>query len=237
MGEHINDNLKREAMRVPFLAGLLRSDSIYIGSNMSFEDLAPLSTYLGQPGDPARGGLPMEEYARRQALHVRAEVNALLDTPHFIERARDIYGYGNFVCDSGGSTCEVVDAEDPGDPVLCALHANTLLVWIEGSEAHTQTLIDRFSRAPKPMCYRPDFLARAWAGHLEATGATPDTVDPTAFAIDAYSAAIRERQPRYAAIARNWGVTVKAEDVAGIRDAADVTELIAGALGSHGAAA
>ncbi|MEC8582362.1 MAG: ATPase, partial [Pseudomonadota bacterium] len=36
MGEYIIDNAKREAMKVPFLRDLLRSDSIYIGSNISF---------------------------------------------------------------------------------------------------------------------------------------------------------------------------------------------------------
>ena len=80
MGEHINDNLKRHAMKQPFLAQLLRTDSIYLGSNITFDNLAPLSTFLGQPGDPARGGLPFAEYSRRQELHHRAEVNALLDT-------------------------------------------------------------------------------------------------------------------------------------------------------------
>lgn len=218
-------------MQVPYLADLFRSDSIYIGSNITFDNLDPLSTYLGQPGDPSQGGLPLPEYERRQELHVRAEINALLDTPHFIERARDIYGYGNFVCDSGGSTCEVVDAEDPDDPILTALADNTLLVWIEGSEDHAQTLIDRFSRAPKPMCYRPAFLTAAWAAHLERTGLTPDEVTPEAFAVEAYAAAIRERQPRYAAMARNWGVKVTAADVAQVRDAEDVTDLVAGALG------
>ncbi len=55
MGEYIVDNFKREAMRVPFLADLLRSDSIYISSNITFGNLEPLSTYLGTPGDPQRG--------------------------------------------------------------------------------------------------------------------------------------------------------------------------------------
>ncbi|PWJ21005.1 ATPase [Jannaschia seohaensis] len=237
MGEHINDNLKREAMRVPFLANLLRTDSIYIGSNITFDNLAPLSTYLGQPGDPKKGGLPLAEYERRQALHVRAEINALLDLPHFIERAGDIYGYNNFVCDSGGSTCEVVDAEDPNDPVLTTLSENTLMVWIEGSDEHTQTLIDRFARAPKPMCYRPEFLTQAWQSHMRRTGHGPDQVDPKAFAVEAYTAAIRERQPRYAAMARNWGVTVQASDVMQVRDAEDVTDLVAGALGRHASGA
>ena len=43
MGEHIVDNFKREAMRNPFLRQLLRTDSIYIDSNISFANLAPLS--------------------------------------------------------------------------------------------------------------------------------------------------------------------------------------------------
>ena len=48
MGEHIVDNFKKSAMSVPFLAELLRSDSISIASNITFENLAPLSTYLGK---------------------------------------------------------------------------------------------------------------------------------------------------------------------------------------------
>ena len=50
MGEHIADSFKREAMKVGYLRDLLLSDSIYIGSNITFENLAPLSTYLGKPG-------------------------------------------------------------------------------------------------------------------------------------------------------------------------------------------
>jgi hypothetical protein len=160
MGEHITDNLKRQAMKVPFLADLLRSDSIYIGSNITFGNLAPLSTFLGKPGDTAKGGLPFEEYMRRQDLHRRAEINALLDTPSFISRARDLYGYPNVVCDTGGSICEVVDPDDPEDEVLRTLSAHTLMVWIEGTEAHTDELIRRFDAAPKPMYYQPDFLCR-----------------------------------------------------------------------------
>ena len=62
MGELIADNFKREAMKVPLLRELLMTDSVYISSNITFDNLAPLSTYLGKPGDPARGGLPFDEY-------------------------------------------------------------------------------------------------------------------------------------------------------------------------------
>ncbi|HCO55137.1 MAG TPA: ATPase, partial [Pelagibacterium sp.] len=79
---------KREAMKVPFLAELLRSDSISIQSNISFDNLDPLSSYLGTPGNPARGGLTFSEYQRRQEQHRVAEIYALLDVPYFIERAK-----------------------------------------------------------------------------------------------------------------------------------------------------
>ena len=61
MGEHIADNFKREAMKVPLLRELLLSDSVAIQSNITFENLTPLSTYLGKPGDPEKGGLPFKE--------------------------------------------------------------------------------------------------------------------------------------------------------------------------------
>src|SRR5690554_7968024 len=54
MGEYIVDNFKREAMKVPFLADLLRSDSISIHSNISFDNLDPLSSYLGTPRSEER---------------------------------------------------------------------------------------------------------------------------------------------------------------------------------------
>lgn len=233
MGEHITDNLKRQAMQVPFLADLLRSDSIYIGSNIRFDNLAPLSTYLGKPGDPARGGLPFDEYMRRQNLHRRAEVNALLDTPAFIARARDLYGYPNFVNDTGGSICEVVDPDDPQDEVLTTLSRHTLMVWIEGTEEHTAELIRRFDRAPKPMYYQPQFLRAEWASYLDQSGCRPETVDPDAFVRFAYARALAHRAPLYAAMARHWGVTVTAADVEAVRDAADAEALIAVALGRH----
>ena len=50
--EPILDNIKLRAMEVPFLHDLLRSDSIYIESNITVHNLRPISTFLGKPGDP-----------------------------------------------------------------------------------------------------------------------------------------------------------------------------------------
>ena len=229
MGEHIVDNFKREAMKVPFLAGLLRSDSIYIGSNITFENLDPLSTYLGKPGDPARGGIDIAEYCRRQEQHRAAEVASLIDAVHFANRAQDIYGYPHFVCDTGGSICEVVDPDDPDDPVLAALTNAMLLVWIRGTQDHVDELCRRFDRQPKPMYYRPEELAHNWVDWLERTGDAPDAVDPDAFIRFSYRRVIETRQARYEAMARR-GVSVTAEEVYALRSAADFDALVAEAL-------
>lgn len=230
MGEYIVDNFKREAMRNPFLAELLLTDSIYIASNITFDNLSPLSTYLGKPGNPDKGGLPIAEYRKRQEQHRRAEASAMLDTVHFIERAKDIYGYDNFICDTSGSICEIVDPEDPEDPVLKAVSGASLMIWIEGSEDHTEELVRRFDRAPKPMYYRAEFLDRKWQEYLDTTGASEAGVDPDRFVRWIYAEALAHRQPRYAAIARNWGLKVSASDVARLRDAKDFTDLVADAL-------
>ncbi|MGC9371572.1 MAG: ATPase [Paracoccaceae bacterium] len=234
MGEHIVDNFKAEAMRNPFLRELLLTDSIYIASNITFNNLAPLSTYLGKPGNPDKGGLPFDEYMRRQEQHRQAEIAALLDTPHFIERAQRIYGYHHFVCDSGGSICEVVDPCDPQDQVLSTLSENLLMVWIEGSEAHTEELIRRFDRAPKPMYYQPEFLRQAWAEYLDTNKLTETQVDPDAFVRWTYTRALAHRQPRYAAMADKWGVRVCAEAVARVETPQDFDALIAQALEKKG---
>ena len=142
-----------------------------------------------------------------------AEIAALLDTGHFIRRAREIYNLGNFVCDSGGSVCEVVDPYAERDPVLDALERELLLIWIKGSDAHTAELVRRFDRAPKPMYYQPDFLDRAWTDYRVEKGLREDQVNPDDFIRWTYARALAHRQPRYEAMARR-GVTVLAEEVA-----------------------
>jgi len=233
MGEHIVDNFKREAMKMPFLADLLRSDSIYIASNITFNNLAPLSTYLGKPGDTSKGGLAFDEYLRRQEQHKSGEISALLDTAHFIERAKDLYGYHNFVCDSGGSICEVVNPEDPHDPILTELSENLLLVWIKGSDAHTDQLIQRFNKAPKPMYYQPDTLCALWKEYLGENKIPESKVDPDSFVRWAYKRALANRQPRYQSMAENWGITVTAEEIAAVTTAEDFNALITRTLESR----
>jgi hypothetical protein len=213
MGELIADNAKAQAMQVLFLRDLLLSDSIYIGSNITFDNLSPVSTYLGKPGNPAKGGLPFAEYTRRQDQFRQSEVSALLDT--------------------GGSICEWVDPDDMQDPIMTALADSALMVWVEGTAAHTAELIRRFDRAPKPMAYQPAFLARVWEEYLNENKVSEGDVDPDAFIRWTYAQALAHRQPRYAAMARHWGVSVTAEAMGKVRTTDDFNALIGAALAAR----
>lgn len=236
LGERISDDFKREAMKSPILRHLLRSDSIRISSKLSFHNLEPLSTWLGKPGDPARGGIPFDEYLKRQRLHREAEIAAMLDARAFIDRARELYDYAHFVCDTSGSICEVVEPHDPRDPVLSALSRAVLPVYIRGTEAHEAALQARFDRAPKPIYYEEGMLHRCWAEYRAATGEAEDEVDPDAFIRWGFARQIAHRRPLYQAIADTWGVTVEADDVAAVEAEADLLALIARALDSRAAA-
>ena len=233
MGELIADNAKAQAMQVPFLRELLMSDSIYIGSNITFDNLSPVSTYLGKPGAPELGGLPIDEYRRRQEQFRQSEIAALNDTLHFAERGQRLYGYPHFICDTGGSICEWVDPTDDTDPLMTTLSATCLPIWIKGDAAHTEALIARFDKAPKPMAYQPEFLLQCWQDYLAETGKVDTAVDPDAFVRWTYARALAHRQPRYAAMAR-WGVTVSADEVASLKGEADFIDLIAAALERRG---
>lgn len=226
LGELIADNAKAEAMKVPFLRDLLLSDSIYIGSNITFENLAPVATWLGKPGDPAKGGLPMAEYAKRQEAFRQAEISSLADTAHFAARADSLYGYDHFICDTGGSICEWANADDPNDPLLSQLSKECLLVWIKGDDAHTEELIRRFDRAPKPMAYQPEFLAKVWKEYLIENNMEEGDVDPDTFIRWTYSKALHHRQPRYEAMS-NWGITITPDQISALQTEADFVDLIA----------
>jgi len=228
MDEYIVDNFKREAMHNPFLRELLRSDSIYIRSNITFDNLAPLSTYLGKPGKQELGGISMAEYKERQAQHHDAEIKALLDVPEFIKRAAEIYGYGNFVCDSGGSLCEVVDPDNANDPVLKALADNTVIIYIEGTPEHAKMLVERFRKNPKPMYYQPAFLDEIWTKYKAQNKITDENaVVPNDFAAWGFEQLLHHRIPLYRKIAKNFGYTIPMQAVPQLHCVEDVVALIA----------
>ena len=139
LDESILDLIKEQAMQVPFLSELLRNDWIYIRNNIKVSDLGPVLSFVGKLGDPEFGGVPLEDFQRRQALYRDAEIAAMYDVPCFIDKAQKIYGYDHFVNDVGGSLCEL---DEPG--VIDLLVEHTLMLYIQVTDAdEEQKLIAR----------------------------------------------------------------------------------------------
>lgn len=227
LDEAILDNIKQQAMEVPFLRDLLRSDSIYIRSNITVENLTPVSTFLGKLGDPAKGGLSLAEFKRRQALHHRAEINAMRDVPEFIRKAETIYGYQHFLNDAGGSVCELDDPE-----TIRILADHTLILYLRTSPELEDLLIERAQSDPKPLYYRDAFLDEQLAAFMAETGYREvEEIPPDEFVTWVFPRLFRSRLPRYQAIADRYGYTADVQEVAAVRDERDFVELVSGAVG------
>lgn len=214
LDEPILDNIKQQAMQVPFLRDLLRTDSIYICNNITVHNLHPVSSFLGKLGNPALGGLPLDEFTRRQRLHHNAEINAMLDVPQFIHKARDIYGYSHFINDAGGSVCELNDAS-----VLESLAQHSVILYIRATEADEQALIKRSQTDPKPLYYREDFLTAALSDYLtEKQIPYVALVEPDDFVRWIFPRLLAARKPRYESIAQKYGYTVSSTAINQVHD-------------------
>ena len=226
LAEPILDNIKKQAMQVPFLRDLLRSDSIYIASNITVHNLEPVSTFLGKIGRAELGGLTVPEFKERQRLHKEAEIGAMRDVAVFIEKAREIYGYDHFINDSGGSICELDD-----EGALRVLTEHTLIIYLRPDATLEKLLIQRAIDDPKPMYYQARFLDQQLEAYLAKHGLDdPAQMDPDDFARTIFPALLEYRKPKYQALADAYGYTVDANDAARVMDEAGFLELVANVL-------
>ena len=226
LDEPISDHMKLRAMEVPFLKELLQTDSIYIRSNITIDNLTPVSSFLGKLGDPAQGGLGLQEFKRRQALHRQAEIHAMRDVPEFIRKVDSIYGYRHFINDAGGSVCELDDVE-----TLERLADETIVLYIRATPELEQLLMERARRHPKPLYYRDAFLDEHLPLYMASRGLEEvEQIVPDDFVGWIFPKLFKSRIPRYEAIAKTYGYTLDSGDLESIRDEADFLDLVASSL-------
>lgn len=211
LAEDIVDNIKYKIMQMqdPFVANLLRSDSIYIHHNISVENLDPVSTFLGMYGDGKKGGLDKKTFLERQNLYRDAEIRSMQEVDRFIRKSWDIYECDRFINDASGSLCEICDPEDDKDPVLSALTDQTLILYIQSDKQSEEDLKQRAQTDPKPLFYHPSFIKPALSDKPEnGLG-----IDPLEFASPLFPDLLAFRKPRYASIAERRGFTIGVSDL------------------------
>ncbi len=226
LAEPILDNIKRQAMKVDFLRDLLRNDSIYIASNVTVHNLQPVATFLGKIGRTDLGGLPVDEFKKRQRLHREAEIGAMRDVAEFIVKAQEIYGYDHFINDAGGSLVELDDEQTER-----TLAENTLILYIKADDAMERELVRRAVSNPKPLYYNEKFLDEKLAQYLdEAELESADQIVPDEFVRWIFPSLVAHRRPKYEAMAKRYGYTLNARLAEAVTNEADFLELVASVL-------
>jgi hypothetical protein len=226
LNEPILDNIKQQAMQVPFIRDLLRSDSIYIQNNITVDHLKPISSFLGKLGNPEQGGLSLQEFKRRQQLHLNAEIAAMQDVPDFIRKAHEVYGFNNFINDAGGSVSELNSPE-----VMQTLSEHTLILYIKATEENEKALIERAQSDPKPLYYQDAFLDEYLDIYMtEQNIDYVSMLDPDAFVRWVFPYLFKARLPRYDAIAQQYGYTVSTTELYQIKTEADFVNLVTKAV-------
>ena len=226
LDEPILDNIKRQAMQVEFLRDLLRSDSIYIASNITVHNLAPVASFLGKIGRADLDGLSVKEFKHRQRLHRDAEIGAMKDVAAFIEKAQQIYGYDHFINDAGGSICELDD-----DEAIAVLAEHTVILYLKADAEMEKVMIQRAIDHPKPMYYNERFLDEQLAIYLSEMGlAGPEEIVPDDFVRWIFPRQLEHRRPLYQSIADTHGYTIDARAAERINTEDDFLALIAAAM-------
>lgn len=226
LDEPILDNIKKQAMQIPFLRDLLRSDSIYIQNNITVNNLQPVSSFLGKLGDPEKDGLPLDEFKHRQELHRQAEIATMRDVPAFIKKAQELYDYKHFINDAGGSVCEL-----DNDETLEILAEHTLILYIKATDKNEKALIQRAESDPKPLYYREAFLDEQLAVYMKENNFEfVAMIDPDEFVRWIFSKLFYSRIPRYDAIAEKYGYTITTDELSKVTNKEELMALIEKAI-------
>jgi shikimate kinase len=223
--EYLNDaivsNIKQKISQNDDLAELLNNNAFSIKNHVTFDNLSSASDFLGKVGNPEQGGLPIDEFFKRQLLHREAEIKAMQDVPKFIKKSQ-AQGYNRFINDAGGSLCELDDEE-----VYKTLAKHTHILYIRASESNESTLIERAQTHPKPLYYQADFLKKQLDKYLKDKQLTYIAqIDPNAFVRWIFPHLLEHRKPKYDAIANQYGCTIDSQDLYQCQNANDVFKLI-----------
>jgi hypothetical protein len=224
--EPILDNIKHKLMKFPSIGSLLKNDTIYVANNISIDNIEIVTDFLGKPGNPKLGGLPMSELKKRHKLHHNAEIHAMQDVPDFIEKSQKIYGYKHFINDAGGSLCDL-----DCDKTLEILEKNTIIIYIHTGEKNKKSLLERASSNPKPLYYKAEYIDKFIKEYLQEHNLEyVACIDPDKFTRWVFPKLLDLRTPAYNKIATKFGYQTTFEEMSNVNNEEDFFKVVERAI-------
>ena len=226
---HLKDaiikNITNRMAADAWLKPLLDNHSISVNSQVTFDNLSPISSYLGMVGNPEEGGLPVDEFIDRQRLFFEAEKKTMYEVSDFIKKSLES-GYAHFINDAGGSLCELEDKN-----LFQSLSEQTLIIYIKTSKENEKALIERAKTHPKPMYYNKDFFKLALSAYLKENRLDyAAQITPNSFVSWVFPRLLEDRLKKYETLAKNYGCTIQSDALHTCNTKKDVLNLISRAL-------
>lgn len=192
-----------------------------IDEQITVDNLSYLSKFVGQLGNKDLGGLPIDEFIRRQNLYYEAECASILDACAQIDQTDE-----NILIDSTGSLCEIEKQE-----VVEQLGQSSLFVYLKASKEEEHEVIDRAQKYPKPLFFPPKLLPQWIELYMQASHHTmPGEIVPNDFSRWVFPKLLSSRLPKYQNLADRYGITIPTQDVKDIQTPQEFTEIVAGYL-------
>ncbi len=209
---------------------LIGSEYLRVGlaRDVTVKDMSALSDFVGKIGDPALGGLALDEFRRRQKMYYEAECQSLRDAMDEID-ADPAQG---FVNDSTGSMCEIED-----EALIEAVCNKSLLVYIQATPKEEARVLQRAQDYPKPLFFPEALFAERLAVFMAEQGLDGvDQLVPDDFARWVFPFLFAARLPKYKRIADCYGVTISSAAFKDVAREEDFLNIVANALGVEGKA-
>ncbi len=197
----------------------------YLGAQLegavSADNILNLSEFVGQIGSPDKGGVGLDEFARRQKMYYEAECAVLRDMPEALGGVA-----GDFVNDSSGSLCEIEEAA-----ILDAVGQQTLFIYLRVPSSQHSKILERALEYPKPLFFPKAFFDEHLAAfQKEFSVERVEEIDSLEFLRWVFPYLFEARLPKYQALADKYGVTISTDTFDGVSLEEDFINIIAKAL-------
>jgi hypothetical protein len=163
------------------------------------EDMDALFKFIGKPGNPKKGGSHMKTYKVHQRSYYEAECMSVAEAVVEAENTDK-----NFVHDSTGSLCEIMD-----DALISRLGTKTLFVYLKASAEEENVVLERARSHPKPLFF-PPALFDGWVQEYLTLNnlSVPEEMEPDDFSRWVFPKLFTSRLPKYQGLADQYGVTI-----------------------------